>query len=1144
MTQSQTLTLYPHRRRRRASRNARRLVTESLESRTLLAGDVWQNPALVTDVNADGFTSPLDALHVINELNTSGPRSLRTGAPPAQSSLFYDVNGDDYVTPVDALVVLNALNAEGEEDDLVRIRLVATDTNGIPITAVDVDEPFQLRGFVQDLTARPNGGVFAAYLDVTYDPTLASVNGNIVFGDSYGDVQSGDTSVPGLIDEVGALDGLTPLGPSERLLFLVPMVGTSDGVVTFTPDPADQVPLHDVLLYGFGSAVPADEISFISDTVTIGDVDVPVAVDDQYETVVGQPLDVSAQLGVLANDIGTGLTAVVVDGPDSGQFAFNPDGSFTYTPDANFTGNDVFTYVASNGQVNSNVATVTISVVPENTPPVAVDDDYVTPEDTIFEPLEGVLINDFDDDGDPLTARLISNPSHGTVTFRPNGTFTYVPLGNFSGQDTFEYVANDGQDDSNVATVTIDVQPVNDRPIARPDEYALAKNTTLEVDAESGVLANDEDPEGNPLTAILVTTTVDGTLTLNDDGSFTYVPDLDFAGTDSFTYVASDGTSNSEEALVTLTIVDDFQVRFRLETSNLGGLPITSVAPGENFLLEVFVQDISPLPRNGVFAAYMDVLYDSTLVSLDGPLEFNPVYSNQQSGTTTTPGLIDEAGAFDGLSPLGESERLLFRVEMMANQPGVALFTSDPADVLPAHDTLLYGVSTAIPPVEIEYGTIELTIGESNPPVAVDDSYETDEDVPLIVSAAEGVLKNDSDPEDNPLSAVLISQPAHGGLVFNSDGSFVYSPTLNFAGQDAFTYRAWNGAVLSNLATVTIDVNSVSDPPVAVDDRYFADVNLPLVVGVNEGILVNDSDIEGRPLSAVLVEGPTHGELTLNSNGSFNYVPDLDFVGTDTYTYRAVAGGQESNIATVRIDVGDMRPSSIQGFVYVDTDNDGRLDSGEYRIGGVEVTLTGVDFLGNAVDLSTRTDGDGSYEFTELIRGEYLLTEFQPQFLIDGKDTHQGEPSLRNDRFMIDLEGGVAAGNYNFGERGLEPQFITNPWFFASRDSEYLLTMVDGVGQTQWYMVDAGWSGFRTINVQLAGNRSTAELTATDYANNSQTAVVRVLGNPQVAIAGGLPDGYLLKMNGSPNDFGLSDPAEGESLSAEAIDAVFAGPDA
>lgn len=180
----------------------------------------------------------------------------------------------------------------------------------------------------------------------------------------------------------------------------------------------------------------------------------------------------------------------------------------------------------------------------------------------------------------------------------------------------------------------------------------------------------------------------------------------------------------------------------------------------------------------------------------------------------------------------------------------------------------------------------------------------------------------------------------------------------------------------------------------------------------------------------------------------------------------------------VRIDVGDLRPSSIQGFVYVDTDHDGVLDAGEYRIGGVQITLTGIDLLGNVVDLSTRTDGDGSYRFTDLLRGDYTLTEFQATYMIDGRDTHAGRPSLRNDRFQIELPAATTAGDYNFGERGLEPQFLLNPWFFASRDADYLMTMLDGAGRMEWYVMDAGWDGFRSVNVKLAGNRSTAELTA------------------------------------------------------------------
>ncbi len=110
------------------------------------------------------------------------------------------------------------------------------------------------------------------------------------------------------------------------------------------------------------------------------------------------------------------------------------------------------------------------------------------------------------------------------------------------------------------------------------------------------------------------------------------------------------------------------------------------------------------LPREGVYAAYMDVMYDDLLVDVNGPIEFNPVYSNQQSGNTATPGLIDEVGAFDGFTPLGESERLLFSLPFLAETDGIVVFASDPADVLPAHDTLLYGLGQPVPVSQIEYG--------------------------------------------------------------------------------------------------------------------------------------------------------------------------------------------------------------------------------------------------------------------------------------------------------------------------------------------------------------------------------------------------------------------------------------------------------
>ena len=127
----------------------------------------------------------------------------------------------------------------------------------------------------------------------------------------------------------------------------------------------------------------------------------------------------------------------------------NPDGSFSYPPTANWHGTDTFTYKANDGQADSNVATVTITVTPVNDVPVAVDDGFETDEDvTLSVPPPGVLANDTDADGDPLTALLVSGPANGAVTLNPDGSFSYQPTANWHGTDTFTYKANDGQADS------------------------------------------------------------------------------------------------------------------------------------------------------------------------------------------------------------------------------------------------------------------------------------------------------------------------------------------------------------------------------------------------------------------------------------------------------------------------------------------------------------------------------------------------------------------------------------------------------------------------------------------------------------------------------------------------------------------------
>ncbi|RVB37832.1 cadherin-like domain-containing protein, partial [Mesorhizobium sp. M7A.F.Ca.CA.001.06.1.1] len=124
---------------------------------------------------------------------------------------------------------------------------------------------------------------------------------------------------------------------------------------------------------------------------------------------------------------------VLVTEPTNGTLTLNPDGSFTYAPKANFFGTDSFTYRASDGTAESNIATVALTITPVNDAPVAADDIAYVAEDGSL--VVSILANDSDVDGDALTPVLVSEPTNGTLTLNPDGSFTYAPKANFFGTD-------------------------------------------------------------------------------------------------------------------------------------------------------------------------------------------------------------------------------------------------------------------------------------------------------------------------------------------------------------------------------------------------------------------------------------------------------------------------------------------------------------------------------------------------------------------------------------------------------------------------------------------------------------------------------------------------------------------------------------
>jgi RHS repeat-associated protein len=307
----------------------------------------------------------------------------------------------------------------------------------------------------------------------------------------------------------------------------------------------------------------------------------PVAGDDSYNTRPGQPLTVGAP-GVLGNDTdadGDTVTAgLITDSVDHGTLSLFPDGHFSYTPEAGFIGTDTFVYLVGDGFGGADSATVTIQVF--NTNPVADDDSYTVEANTTLDvAAPGVLGNDTDADGDTVTASLITDSvDHGTLSLFPDGHFSYTPEAGFIGTDTFAYLVGDGFGGTDLATVSITVTADNAAPVAVGDAF----NGNEDQPINGNVLTNDMDVDDSTLTAGLVAAPSHGSVVLNSNGSFTYTPNKDYFGPDTFTYRANDGEADSNVATVTITLapVDETgENHAPVVTANEG---LSGVLPGQS----------------------------------------------------------------------------------------------------------------------------------------------------------------------------------------------------------------------------------------------------------------------------------------------------------------------------------------------------------------------------------------------------------------------------------------------------------------------------------------------------------------------------------------------------------------------------------
>jgi len=277
----------------------------------------------------------------------------------------------------------------------------------------------------------------------------------------------------------------------------------------------------------------------------------PAAVDDSYQV---EQNSADNGFAVLLNDSdpeGDELAVVSVTDAAHGTVTFSADG-VSYTPDAGFHGVDQFSYTVEDGYGGTATAQVTVTILPPNDPPEAVDDQYTVEQDSSANLLD-VLDNDSDPENGAIQLLSVTSPQHGTASI--NGSMiSYTPNPAYTGADSFSYTIEDEFGAQATAQVSITIETPNSPPVANDDHATTRKNTSKVI----AVLANDYDPDGDELTIIEIMQAENkmGFVEINADGTVTYTPMSGWWGGDVFQYRISDGRGGTAVATVTLNVTE------------------------------------------------------------------------------------------------------------------------------------------------------------------------------------------------------------------------------------------------------------------------------------------------------------------------------------------------------------------------------------------------------------------------------------------------------------------------------------------------------------------------------------------------------------------------------------------------------------
>ena len=718
--------------------------------------------------------------------------------------------------------------------------------------------------------------------------------------------------------------------PSDGTISITaaPAAGTAsvvDGRVRYQPDPdANGV---DNLTYQLCEATDRCDSTTVTVTVTprndpprfTGGAPVTVLEDsgpssiDAWATAIAPgPANESAQR--------VGFT-VTVDQP--ALFAALPAvgsaGTLTFTPaaDANGVATISVTAVddggtADGGNDTSAVYTATITVTPVNDPVLAADDAATIAEDTAAGVIVDVLANDTDADNDPLSVIAIdvTTVTGGTVTDLGAGSVSYTPDEHFYGTETFGYTVSDGNGSTDTAVVTITVTPVPDAPVATADAFTTSEDTPRVVPAP-GLLANDYDYDHEALTVSLtpVVGPSNGSVSLGNDGSFTYTPNLGFVGVDTFTYRVNDPTGLTATATVTMTVDSGLtNGALYLGSTRTMGIWSLTTAPSAVATPEPD-HDADGRPgitvtQNGLRSvqSWNRPISGSALV-LNGPVTLElwstiAGFEDDEGGHPDVT-LYDCNGSGSSCVAVAQTDVHFDEYNRgVANWVRVDLSLGNVAhtfsigrqlvlEVRHRHETL-WVASSGTRPSRLVYTVANTapTANDDTAPTILEDAAATPIDV----------LANDVDTNLDPASVTIVSPPTLGAATPAPDGTISYLPNTNANGDDSFTYRVCDSGGLCDTATVALSVAPVNDRPSFTGG---ADITASATGGSSSSpgwattISAGPADESGQTLGFT---------VTAANPALFSVQPTIGPTGTLTFTPSGVVG--TTTISIVLTDNG------------------------------------------------------------------------------------------------------------------------------------------------------------------------------------------------------------------------------------------------